>query len=110
MKRARSNYTWACDGCMDKHQVLPGFEFYSCEKCRMDWCNKPKCFALVEEVKIIPRTITNLFDSGSDKKSKKSMRSKYDSIKSHKDQVIDAFSSVDGLSQFDPYHDPNRLS
>ena len=46
-KRPNSKYNWSCDGCLKSHPVRPGFEFYSCKYCDMDWCNS--CFHRVEE-------------------------------------------------------------
>jgi peptide subunit release factor 1 (eRF1) len=45
-KRPISGYNWRCDGCGDTHSARPGFEFYTCKKCRMDWCHND--FHLVE--------------------------------------------------------------
>ena len=34
-----SGYNWKCDGCGDAYSARPGFEFYTCKHCRMDWCH-----------------------------------------------------------------------
>ena len=53
----------------------------------MDWCHKPQCIAAVEEIKIIRKG--TVYSKGT-----------FYSKVSAKDQIIDDFSSADGLSQF----------
>ena len=52
-ERPITKYDWKCDGCGNSHKVRPGFDFYSCKNCRMDWCNN--CFSYIEEEKIIKK-------------------------------------------------------
>ena len=109
-KRPIKKYNWRCDGCGARYPIQPGFEFYSCKKCRMDWCYKQQCLARVEETKIIPRKVDNsiIFNTSFDQSSKKrkgsdaksgTLYSKLSSnVRSSKDHVIDDFSSADGIS------------
>jgi hypothetical protein len=69
-ERPIKNYTWSCDCCRDSHPTRPGFEFYSCKKCRMDWCNKPACFESVEIKTIVKSKPLIEFSDKTSKKSK----------------------------------------
>ena len=98
-ERPIKNYNWSCDCCEEKFLVKPGFEFYSCKKCRMDWCNKPECMAKVEHKTIVPRKAdTSIIFNPSFFKSRKttfkSKKSTFYGRKSSKAVVIDDFSSI----------------
>ena len=50
-KRPISGYNWKCDGCGDKYSARPGFDFYTCKHCRMDWCYKDFRFVETQQRK-----------------------------------------------------------
>ena len=58
--RPNTKVNWKCDGCGDSYNVRPGFDFYSCKKCKADWC--PNCFHHVETKTVVKNTKNNIFN------------------------------------------------